>query len=119
MNILKLFTKSVHHSYGDDYRECDSCSYDFKHKLLIYPPFGICEHSGECPLCGTESIHEVEEWEVAEYMADAEYNAKLDDKCDEVYTEDCPMTDEEIEQHYKQEMKEMDKCDESYIKKHS
>ena len=88
MKLLKLLSKSVHHSYGDDYRECDSCSYEFKHKMLIYPTFGICEHSGECPQCGTESIHELEEWEVWEYKADAEYHARLDDKCDEFIADD-------------------------------
>jgi len=70
MKILKSF-KVEHKSFGDIIRECDSCSYTFKHKLLFYPFFKTYEHTGECPQCGTESIHDVEEWEVEEYECDA------------------------------------------------
>ncbi len=65
MKLLKF--KAVHHSYGDIIRECDSCNYDFKHKLIFYPFLRTYEHTGECPLCGTESIHEVEDWEAYDY----------------------------------------------------
>jgi hypothetical protein len=87
MKILKCLTVQ-HKSFGDDYRECDSCSYEFKHKMLFYPLLNTYEHTGECPQCGTESIHEIDEWEAIEYLADAEYNARLDDKGEEFIVDD-------------------------------
>ena len=88
--------KLTHKSFGDDMRDCTRCGEEFIHKLF-YNGITLChEHSGECPNCGTESIHDVEDYEVEDYLAVAEYESWL-----------------------KIEIEEMNKCDESYIKKHS
>lgn len=88
--------KVIHHSYGDDTVQCDSCPYEFKHKLLYYPRTKTYEHTGECPQCGTESIHEVEDWEAYDYYVEAEHDRMLDwhdEEYIEYVDEHCPLPD--------------------------